>query len=79
MVNRLEGKSVIGLKQTTKCIKNGEGKILYVAKDADSKLMNPIIKSANVKALEVIYIDTMKELGKLCGIDVGAAVALILE
>ena len=29
MVDRLLGKKVIGIKQSTKAMKNGEGKILY--------------------------------------------------
>ncbi len=32
MVDRLLGKKVIGIKQSTKAMKNCEGKILYVAK-----------------------------------------------
>ena len=39
MVDRLVGKKVIGIKQCTKAIKNGEGKVLYVAKDANDKLI----------------------------------------
>lgn len=79
MVRRIEGEKVIGLKQTVKFIKNSQGKYLYVAKDAYGKLTEPVIKLARERSLQVVYIDTMKELGILCGIDVGAAVALILE
>lgn len=78
MVDRLLGKKVIGVKQSTKSLKNGEGILLYVAKDADITLINSVILVAKEKGIEVKYIDTMKELGKLCGIDVGAAVALLL-
>lgn len=79
MIHRIEGKKVVGLKQTTKHIKEGNGKCLYVAKDAEERLINPIIELANEKSLSIVYIDTMKELGKLCGIDVSAAVALVLN
>lgn len=79
MVERLSGKKVIGIKQTGKSLKNGLGKVLYVAKDSDEHLIDPIIEMAEEASVEVRYIDTMKELGKLCGIDVGAAVALILK
>lgn len=79
MVYRIEGKKVIGLKQTIKHIKNGEGHCLYVAKDAEGKLINPIVKLAEEKLVKIVYVDTMKELGILCGIDVGATVALILH
>ncbi|MGY0373533.1 ribosomal L7Ae/L30e/S12e/Gadd45 family protein [Clostridium sp. JNZ J1-5] len=79
MVNRIEGEKVIGLKQTIKSIKNGQGKCLYIAKDADAKLISPVIQLAKERSLQVTYIETMKELGALCGIEVGSAVALVLE
>jgi large subunit ribosomal protein L7A len=79
MVNRLSGKKVVGIKQTIKSIKSGEGRIVYIAKDADVKLVNSVEKLAMENSVEISYVDTMKELGKLCGIDVGAATALILD
>jgi large subunit ribosomal protein L7A len=79
MVERIFGKKVIGIKQSTKSIKNGEGRVLYVANDAEDKLVNQIVELAGNNNIEVRYVNTMKELGKLCGIDVGAAVALLLE
>jgi len=79
MVNRIEGEKVIGIKQSLKSIRSGRGKCLYVAKNADMKLTTPLIKLANEKSLQINYIDTMKELGVLCGIEVGAAVALVTE
>jgi large subunit ribosomal protein L7A len=79
MVERIFGKKVIGIKQSTKSIKNGEGRVLYVANDAEDKLVSQIVELAGNNNIEVRYVNTMKDLGKLCGIDVGAAVALLLE
>jgi large subunit ribosomal protein L7A len=79
MVDRLQGKKVIGIKQSVKSLKNGEGKILYVASDAEGALVKPVIELACALNIEVKYIDTMKELGRLCGIDVGAAVTLVIS
>jgi large subunit ribosomal protein L7A len=78
MVARLVGEKVVGVKQTIKALKNNLGSKLYVAKDADGKLLEPILKLAVDKSLEIIEVDTMKELGLLCGIDVSAATALII-
>ena len=78
MVGRLTGEKVVGIKQTAKALKNKQGIMLYVAKDADSKLVEPIIELANANSLQIVYVDTMKELGTLCAIDVSAATALIL-
>jgi large subunit ribosomal protein L7A len=79
MVERLLGKKVVGIKQSLKAIKNDEVKSLYVASDADIKLIEPVLKLAQQNSLEVNYVETMKDLGKLCGIDVGAATAVLLK
>ncbi|WP_040192310.1 ribosomal L7Ae/L30e/S12e/Gadd45 family protein [Clostridium culturomicium] len=79
MVTRLTGEKVVGIKQTAKALKNNLGSKLYVAKDADMRLLEPILKIAADKSLEIEEIDTMKELGVLCGIDVSAATALIIK
>jgi len=78
MVYRLEGNKVVGVKQTIKAIKNGAVKTVYIAKDADNKLLQSVKILVDENSLELVYINTMKELGKLCGIDVGAATAAIL-
>ncbi|MCM8712071.1 ribosomal L7Ae/L30e/S12e/Gadd45 family protein [Clostridium sp. SYSU_GA19001] len=79
MVERLVGKKVVGLKQSIKAIKNGEAKTLYAAIDADTKLIEPVVKLAKENSLEIQYVNTMKDLGRLCGIDVGAATAVLLK
>jgi len=78
MIGRLTGEKVVGIKQTVKALKSNQGKVLYVAKDADNKLIEPIIELAKSNSLQVVFVDTMKELGNLCSIDVSAATALIL-
>ena len=79
MVGKLVGQKVVGVKQTLKALKNGQGKVLYIAKDADSNITEPILKLAKVNSLQIIFVDTMKELGNLCDIDVASAAALLLE
>ena len=74
-----EVKKVIGIKQCTKLIKNNEGKVLYVAKDANAKLISPIIQLAKEKNIEIVEVSTMKELGKIGGIDVNSSAILTLE
>jgi len=79
MIDRLGGKKVVGLKQSLKVIRNGSGKIVYLAKDCDENIFNQVKKAAEDESLDIVYIDTMKELGNICSIDVGAAVAVILH
>jgi large subunit ribosomal protein L7A len=79
MIERLVGKKVTGIKQSTKSLKNGLGKTLYVAEDAEEQLTRTVIDLASLMGVEIVYIKTMKDLGRLCGIDVGAAVTLLLK
>ena len=79
MVGKLVGQKVVGVKQTLKALKNNQGKVLYIAKDADDNITEPILKLAKVNSLQIIFVDTMKELGNLCDIDVASATALLLE
>ena len=77
MLDRIVGKKVIGVKQCQKLINNG--KVLYVAKDADSKLISPLLKLAYENNVEIVEVSTMKELGKMSGIDVKSAATLVLN
>jgi large subunit ribosomal protein L7A len=79
MVGKLVGQKVVGVKQTLKALRNNQGKVLYIAKDADSSVTEPVLKLAKVNSLQIIFVDTMKELGNLCAIDVASATALLLE
>lgn len=79
MVAKIVGQKVVGVKQTLKALKNNQGKVLYIAKDADSNITDPILKLAEVNSLQIIFVDTMKELGNLCDIDVASATALRFE
>lgn len=80
MTDRLEGKKVVGLKQSIKAIRNNMDKKIYLAKDCDGKILKQIEDAADGRTLEnIVYVDTMKELGILCGIDVGATIAVVLH
>ncbi len=72
-------KRVIGLKQTAKAIEKGTAKIVFVAKDADAVVIEPLIVACAEAGLACETVASMQELGKLCGIHVGAAAAAILK
>ncbi|MDO4618718.1 MAG: ribosomal L7Ae/L30e/S12e/Gadd45 family protein [Clostridia bacterium] len=63
---------VVGLKQTKKAIKDGVQRVLLAEDAAD------MIKS-EILALypNVEYVESMSELGRMCSIDVKAAVAAV--
>lgn len=69
---------VIGIKQTMKSLQKNEVVTLYIAKDAENRVTEPIETQAKAKGIQIIKVPSMKELGKAFGIEVGAAVAAIL-
>lgn len=79
MVDRLFGKKVIGIKQCRKAIANGKGKVLYVAQDADIKLVNPLVELAKKNDIKIVPVENMNTLGKMCGIEVKSAATLVLD
>ena len=79
MLDRIVVKRVIGIKQCVKAINSGVGNVLFVAKDTDAKLISPIIQLAKQKNIKIVEISTMKELGKIAGINVKASSVLTLE
>ena len=79
MLDRIVGKKVIGIKQSTKAIKSGDGNVLYVAKDVDARLINSLIDLAKQKNIKIVEVSTMKELGKISGIQVNSSAVLTLE
>ena len=68
---------VIGIKQSRRLIESGEIKKCYVAKDVNPFIIDPFIEMCNQNGVEIIYVDSKKELGKKCGIDVDASVAAL--
>lgn len=70
---------VVGIKQLKKALAGGRAKKVFVAGDADPKLTDPILERCREAGVEVEQVPTMAELGKACGIEVGAAVAALLR
>ena len=66
---------VVGVKQVRRALGAGRVKRLYLAQDADPQLTQPLADQAWEQGVEAIWFGSMKELGRDCGIAVGAAVA----
>ena len=79
MLDKIVEKKVTGIKQCLKFIKLGKGKVLYVANDADARLISPLIELAEKENIKIVEISTMKELGLMSGIEVKSAATLIIE
>ena len=66
---------VVGVKQVRRTLNAGRAKRLYLARDADPQLTRPLAEQAGAQGVEAVWLDSMRELGRACGIAVGAAVA----
>ncbi|MGM0652638.1 MAG: ribosomal L7Ae/L30e/S12e/Gadd45 family protein [Bacillota bacterium] len=73
------GNKVVGTKQTIKALEKNEAQKVFIARDAEEKVTRPVISLCEESNIEVYYIESMEQLGKLCGIKVKAAVAAIKE
>lgn len=65
----------IGLKQTMKAIELGIAEEVFVAQDADPRMATRIVQACDQRGIKLTRVDTMRDLGRTCGIDVGAAAA----
>ncbi|MDG5788123.1 50S ribosomal protein L7ae-like protein [Evansella sp. AB-P1] len=68
---------VVGTKQTLKALEDKQVKEIIVAEDADPKVLQRIVSLAEKHGVSCTKVDSMKKLGKACGIDVSAATVAI--
>ena len=66
---------MVGLKQVKKAISEKKAKKVFLARDCDDFLRESIESLCAGTGIEPVYVDTMKQLGTECGIDVGASCA----
>lgn len=74
-----ESNKVVGTKQVKRAITNNEVKFILIAKDVEPRIVKTLESLCYERSIEVVYIRTMRELGKACGIEVNAASAAILK
>lgn len=80
MVQELAGSNkVVGAKQARRALLSGRAAALYVAMDADPRMLQPLVQEAVNRQVPIRQAPSMKELGASCGIAVGAAVAVLLK
>ena len=69
----------VGLKQTQRALEKGDVRRVYLAGDADAYVIRPVLEFCQRLNVEIVHVDSMAELGKACGIEVGASVVGVLE
>ena len=69
---------VAGLKQSLRVIRDGRAAEVFLALDAQTGLRTSVMQQCSQAGITPIEVPTMAQLGKACGINVGAAVAVSL-
>ena len=79
MLKELTAKEkVVGLKQTRRALAEGRAEKVYVARDADPALTEPLLQLCRSKGVCAVEVGSMKTLGRACAIAVGTAAAAIV-
>ena len=80
MISRLNrGKKVVGFKQTRKAVRRGSAAAVFLAEDADPVMTGALAALCREHRVSVAPVSTMRQLGALCGIAVGACAAALLK
>jgi large subunit ribosomal protein L7A len=69
----------VGTKQVTRAVEKGLALEVYVARDAESHVTRHLLSLCRQHGVQVVEVDTMRALGRACGVEVGAASAAILR
>ena len=80
MLHRLENNlKVVGKKETIKALRKGIAQVVYIAEDADERVVRQVIELAKDQRLPIITVETMVQLGKECNIQVKTATAATIN
>ena len=73
-----QAQKVVGSKQARRALRDGRAKKIYIARDADPRILQPLVQEAVRAGVRVEQADSMKLLCEACGIAVGAAIAAVV-
>ena len=79
MAEICQSRFVVGAKQLKKAIQNGSARRAFLAVNADPALTEPLAAMCQSYGVPCDWVSTMLELGRACGIEVGAAAAAAIE
>ncbi|MBQ9915521.1 MAG: ribosomal L7Ae/L30e/S12e/Gadd45 family protein [Clostridia bacterium] len=69
---------LIGMNQSTEAVATGKVQKAYVAKDAAPHIREPFESLCTKHNVPITYYETKQQLGRACGIDVGATCVVVL-
>ena len=71
-------KPAVGAKQLRKALHNGKAEQVFLARNADPAITEPLLALCEKYGKCVYWVGSMKELGQACGIEVGASAAAVI-
>ena len=77
--NLSERNLVVGAKQLKKAVKIGRAKYVFLAENADPAVTQPLEELCIANHIQITWVHSMTELGRSCGIEVGAAAAAVVD
>ncbi len=79
-LQNLSGRNlVVGAKQLKKAVKAGRAKYVFLAENADPAVTEPLAELCAANHIQITWVHSMTELGRSCGIEVGAAAAAVVD
>ena len=72
-------KTLVGAKQLRKALERSRTEYVFLAEIADPAVTGPIEALCRESQVQITWVRTMADLGRACGIDVGAAAAAVLR
>lgn len=69
----------VGAKQLRKALQKGTARYVFLAENADPAITEPLEALCQQEHVAVFWTATMAELGRSCGIEVGAAAAAVID
>ena len=70
---------VVGAKQLKKAVKAGRVRYVFLAENADPAVTEPLEELCAANHIQITWVPSMAELGRVCGIEVGAAAAAVVD
>jgi len=70
---------VVGVKQSRKAIRDGRAASVFLARDADPAITEPLRSACQEQGIPVDGENSMAQLGHACRLSVGASVVVLLK
>lgn len=74
-----KSKIKIGFKEVMSLISENKAAKVFIAEDCEDSFRERVTETAAAHGTECELVSSMKELGSLCGIDVGASCAAVIR